>query len=615
MLSRFTVPDSTDHELKALKAKFSGFLVECGKQIIAVFESGIDETGSLREGQSQTLAGCCLVANVIPDDHRSALIKCYLDKQFQAYRKLFPASLQVNELKSLPNRFSWCKRVLTGFERVYAHIFPEDWQVDILLCQAIGNWIKEDISSICASVPEDRRVSDDLFMQAFTAANSFDRFLTLKYRNRFTSRVAQAFQDYHFFLFEAKEDEFFKLKDKLLPKDCVKSINKVLKRDQMILANFDQIFLFFSDTLDTLSGLSSNILMVQMSFFLSDCIEVLNTYLMDQIKLIKKKIIKKWTEDLGRVACAIVNTIDYCISNVNDQLERLLSLVMVNDLRQHISLQAVQDKLVATLEDASACLKSRFESDLDILFGRFRSTVWPSNYTPVDPSPFLNQMLQYYGNQTRFGLIQVCQHLQPQTCIAFLESYLASFFARLQDTVLSLKGVTESVSEQLLIDLFGLRNFFSQVLPPTSWTSKDSEKWAQIVTKQSVDYESLVKVLLTPIEPISPFIQSYLLLLTNCSAEMFSRVLTVKGRSKASEQQIYFDELAKHVPPTPSGEELVRRPSSSNQGSAWSLKDGLLNKLKDLSISKLSRSSVDADSNNSPVVVQGSDEVSSERGL
>ncbi len=191
----------------------------------------------------------------------------------------------MNELKSLANRFAWCKRVLTAYERIFYHIFPNDWNVEILLSQAVGNWVKEDIVAILSSVPDDRRVSDDIFMQALISANSFDRFLTLKFRNKFTSTVAQAFHDFHYFLFEAKEDEFLKLKDKLLPKDSVKSLSKVIRKDQLVFANFDQIFLFLSNTLETFSTLSNCILMVQISFFLSDCVEVLNGYFQFQIEV------------------------------------------------------------------------------------------------------------------------------------------------------------------------------------------------------------------------------------------------------------------------------------------------------------------------------------------
>ena len=141
---------------------------------------------------------------------------------------------------------------------------------------------------ILSAVPMDRRVSEDIFTQALSEANSFDRYITLRFKNTFTSTVTQAFQDFHYFLFEAKEDEFYTLKRQILPANCLKSLQKVIKKDQLVLANFDQFFLFFSGVLETfvhLSSMSSGILLIQFSFFLSDCLENLDEYIEAQFQL------------------------------------------------------------------------------------------------------------------------------------------------------------------------------------------------------------------------------------------------------------------------------------------------------------------------------------------
>ena len=152
----------------------------------------------------------------------------------------------------------------------------------------MGNWIKEDIATILSAVPIDRRVSEDIFTQSLSEANSFDRYITLRFKNKFTSTVTQAFQDFHYFLFEAKEDEFNALKRQILPESCLKSLHKVLKKDQLVIANFDQFFMFFSGISDTfvhLSSMSSGILLVQFSFFLCDCLESLNEYIETQFQM------------------------------------------------------------------------------------------------------------------------------------------------------------------------------------------------------------------------------------------------------------------------------------------------------------------------------------------
>jgi hypothetical protein len=80
--------------------------------------------------------------------------------------------------------------------------------------------------------------------------------------------------------------------------------------------------------------------------------------------------------------------------------------------------------------------------------------------------------------------------------------------------------------------------------------------------KATDHYELYLKVLLTPSEPVSPFVQSYLLLLTDLSHENFSQFLEIKGITRKSDQQAFLDEFYKHVPPTP--QELTENCNDNN---------------------------------------------------
>lgn len=259
-----------------------------GSKVLETFERSIDDSGKLLIEDPTELFSCSLAADILENNLRAEIIKIFLEKQFKAYRSLHPISTNVLDLKNIGKRFKWAQRMLNFYEKTFKLTFPSDWQVEILFGQAMGNWIKEDIVMILAAVPLDRRVSEDIFTQSLSEANSFDRYITLRFKNTFTSTVTQAFQDFHFFLFEAKEDEFNTLKRQLLPPNCLKSLHKVLKKDQLVLANFDQFFLFFSGVLQTfshLSSMSSGVLLVQLSFFLSDCLESLNIYIETQFQL------------------------------------------------------------------------------------------------------------------------------------------------------------------------------------------------------------------------------------------------------------------------------------------------------------------------------------------
>lgn len=91
-------------------------------------------------------------------------------------------------------------------------------------------------------------------------------------------------------------------------------------------------------------------------------------------------------------------------------------------------------------------------------------------------------------------------------------------------------------------------------------------RWSQTVTRSTDKYELYLKVLLTPTDPIGPFVQSYLLLLTDFSQLNFGRFLEIKGISRKSEQEAFFDEFHRHVPPTPAELSTIE-PSLTNDSS------------------------------------------------
>lgn len=278
----------TEFEFHKISVRFENQRDKISRLVLETFNAAIDETGKLLIDNPTDLFGCCMAADVLESNLRAEIIKLYLEKQYKAYRSLHPQTLNVLELKTLDKRFKWAQRMLNFYEKTFKLAFPLEWQMDILLGQAIGNWIKEDIVAILSAVPNDRRVSEDIFTQALSEANSFDRYISLRFKSAINSSLTQAFQDFHFFLFEAKEDEFNVLRKQILPRDSVKSINKILKKDHLVMANFDQFFLFFSGVLDTfvhLSSMSSGVLLVQFSFFLSDSLEVLSQYIENQFEM------------------------------------------------------------------------------------------------------------------------------------------------------------------------------------------------------------------------------------------------------------------------------------------------------------------------------------------
>ena len=216
------------------------------------------------------------------------MIEIYLKKQFTGYKYFNQGNFTLNELKLIGSKSKYAQITLNSNETVFKRAFPSHWEMDTILAQSISNWIKEDIIRILSSVPAEIRIKEDLFIQSLSEANSFDRYIQIRFKERIKSTVTQAFQDFHYFLFESKEDEFIALKKKILPKDSIRSVNRIMSVNLLLIVDFDRFFTFFSDVLNMfihLSSMSSGVLLVQFSFFLSDCLESLNEYIENQFDL------------------------------------------------------------------------------------------------------------------------------------------------------------------------------------------------------------------------------------------------------------------------------------------------------------------------------------------
>lgn len=286
--------EASSVEIERIQERISEHERKIYRQVLDKFDKSFDNNGNFVAQDPASILGCCLAADALAKTNLKAeLIEIYLKKQFSGYRYFNPTSVAVIELKKLSNRSKYAQKTLNLNEQVFKLAFPEDWNMDIFLAQSLSNWIKEDIVSILSAVPLESRVSEDLFMQSLSEANSFDRYIKVRFdnkSNRIKSTVTQAFQDFHYFLFEAKEDEFNALKSQILPKDCTKSIHKILNTEnrQLYITNFDRFFQFFSEVLEIfvhLSSMSTGVLLVQFSFFVSDCLESLNQYIENQFDL------------------------------------------------------------------------------------------------------------------------------------------------------------------------------------------------------------------------------------------------------------------------------------------------------------------------------------------
>lgn len=133
---------------------------------------------------------------------------------------------------------------------------------------------------------------------------------------------------------------------------------------------------------------------------------------------------KKWTEDVGRLLCCLLNTLDYFLTNSQDQNEKILSQIRSEDLRLQVSLEPAQQKILVNRTIGMSALLARYDNDLQSPLHQYTKTDWEQVKNATDPSNFYLKIVETLEKTTKFPLPQVIKTLQPQTCRLFLEKFI-----------------------------------------------------------------------------------------------------------------------------------------------------------------------------------------------
>jgi hypothetical protein len=314
---------------------------------------------------------------------------------------------------------------------------------------------------------------------------------------------------------------------------------------------------------------------------------------------ITTKSSKKYSTDLAKLTCAIISTCDYCNTSSQELHERIAGVIENEEHRSHANFEPIQQQFLISRSVGLAQLIARLDEEIAKPFASFSKINWSQESQTHDISAFYLACVDVFEQAAKMPLPNLARCLQPATCRVFFEKLVNWFVSKLRQTLWKFKLVPETGAEQLLLDLFAFRTYFSHKLPPVTWSPKDLAEWTSSVSKAVEGYETLLKVLLTPVEPVAPFVQSYLLLLADFELESFARLLELKGLVKRSDQLPYLDEFSRHAPPTPLGESPLHRRHSvqsiqsiKGSGAAWSkyyeMGEDFMQRLRSLSLSSIS---------------------------
>ncbi|KAG9094172.1 Vacuolar protein sorting-associated protein 53 [Ceratobasidium sp. 392] len=255
--------------------------------------------------------------------------------------------------------------------------------------------------------------------------------------------------------------------------------------------------------------------------------------------------------------CLLLNTADYC-QTTSTQLEEKMRDKVGDEEAEEVSLQEEQDLFVNVISTCITLMLRELDSAADPAFTTLLKSNWSAIENVSGTSSWANEFA------TSLDTLEETVHAKIEP-----KKYVRSFCDKAANVLVTkftnalvksrpIKGLGgEQVSigllasnlgydpdltvpdDQLLLDLQSFKSTLLKIPGPTA--TADST-YARNVTKNVSRLETLLKVIITPVDPAEAFVLNYILLIGDSSFSNFQKVLDLKGTPKA-EQNTLLDTL------------------------------------------------------------------------
>ncbi|KDQ55816.1 hypothetical protein JAAARDRAFT_208588 [Jaapia argillacea MUCL 33604] len=231
-----------------------------------------------------------------------------------------------------------------------------------------------------------------------------------------------------------------------------------------------------------------------------------------------------------KTACLLVNTADYC-QRTALELEEKMKEKLNDEYKEQLSLQAEQDLFVSVISTSIQSLVHLLELATEPSFTALSRTPWSSINQVSGQSPYVGELMSSLERVVGAVVDRVEQKKYVRN---FLDKVSSLVFAKFTNALVKSRPLRDVGAEQLLIDLQAIKACLLKI----PGESLASSSYARSVTKSTTRLETLLKVIVTPVDPPEGFILNYTLLIGDASFSNFQKVLDLKGTPKQEQNHL-----------------------------------------------------------------------------
>ncbi|KAJ1304244.1 hypothetical protein OPQ81_005407 [Rhizoctonia solani] len=534
----------------------------------------------------------CLVVDVLGEDVRHAILDRYASLELKEYRRIFRNTDEAGQLDNLSRRFAYFRRVLTAHDTERARAFPQSWKVgehltacfasatrgDLVVglenaaekAAALGGGPKKGLAlaslgSRKVEEPENKAgvpvLTVSLLVESLAQTREFENAMEKKFGVPFKELVervplpggtGQTLSS----AFGKHMGVFVDAQDKVIS-DLLASHRGTNARSSLDATTTSQD----PDTPAPSLLPSSTELFFAIGTGMDECLKLGGEGVLKPMCTMYKKWLKVYAEDVLIAAtkrtgqdrksmetrfnpaeiqklCLVLNTADYCQTTAGQLEEKIKDKLTEEEGQEEseFSMQEEQELFVSVISTCLTLLLRELESATDAPFQTLLKSNWGAIETVTGTSAWVEEVGTAMASVSKV----VHDKVEPKKYVrSFCDRASNALVTRFTNALVKSRPIKGLGGEQLLLDL---QSFKSSILRiPGSGASAES-MYARNVTKNISRLETLLKVIITPVDPPDAFVLNYILLIGDSSFSNFQKVLDLKGTPKA-EQNTLLDTL------------------------------------------------------------------------
>ncbi|XKL64167.1 hypothetical protein PGB90_004253 [Kerria lacca] len=240
--------------------------------------------------------------------------------------------------------------------------------------------------------------------------------------------------------------------------------------------------------------------------------------------LIQSDVGKYTTQELSRICC-ILSTAEYCLETTQ-QLEEKLKEKISDTFKKKINMSQEQDIFHNVISTCIQFLVQDLEIACEPALTAMNKIQWQNLTSVGDQSSYVNAIISHLKLVVPLVRTKLSSSRKyfTQFCIKFANSFIPKFIQHIYKCKLSTVG-----AEQLLLDTHSLKIVLQKLPSIDSQVNREPpSSYTKVVLKGMTKAENILKVVMTPHEPNTTFVDQFLRLLPESDILEFQKILDMK---------------------------------------------------------------------------------------